>query len=356
MWGLVIFLATLGTAFLLLGSLFLTLKVWCIVVGISLLLSGIAVVAKVPSFVKRFVLRVCLKGQKPSLVCQFPVPLLGRKTAPVAAIIAQDEQRPWEKHVVPLIRENIRSILGFDSYVAYGEEKLLLTFKCFQEAHDLRVVGIIGMPCRSAGTLRQLMQERGIDNPIISLDRRLPGRDFPFVGVTNTWGSRMGTDYLIRQGYERIILVTGDESILPIAERNTGYRIATRRGGLNEKVFEGFSVCFGDIERKSRTGRLRRFIHRQSKEEALAFFTANSRIGETVVDIVIKEFGEWPWRWAIVSFDGFAEIGLGNLPILAHGLEQPKEEIAGEAVRMLQRVIAGKPIGRREVLLPTCLV
>ncbi|MEQ9812074.1 MAG: substrate-binding domain-containing protein [Azospirillaceae bacterium] len=74
---------------------------------------------------------------------------------------------------------------------------------------------------------------RGVDIPIVVMDREPEGIDVDRVMTDHGQGMRQATEYLIRLGHRRIGLITADRRISPGRARLDGYLEAHRKAGVS---------------------------------------------------------------------------------------------------------------------------
>lgn len=69
--------------------------------------------------------------------------------------------------------------------------------------------------------------------PVVLIDRQLPGAPYDAVYVSSYSAMRMGIDYLIRKGHQKIGFLTGIHSISTTSDRRKGYQDAMDAAGLS---------------------------------------------------------------------------------------------------------------------------
>ena len=94
-----------------------------------------------------------------------------------------------------------------------------------------RVDGII-----AAATSRKweaLYRVDALQTPLLLVDRRYDGFDYPFVGVKNYEGAYLGANYLIERGYREIGILAGLQRLSTMRDRLMGFKQALQDHGID---------------------------------------------------------------------------------------------------------------------------
>ena len=104
------------------------------------------------------------------------------------------------------------------------------------EAHYLdlllnqRVDGIIA--AATSQPWIELSKAETQHTPIVFVDRAFDNLDGYYVGVDNKYGAYIGTQHLIKCGYQKIGILAGLERLSTMRERTEGYRCALQDAGI----------------------------------------------------------------------------------------------------------------------------
>jgi LacI family transcriptional regulator len=193
---------------------------------------------------------------------------------------------------------------------------------------DYRVDGLIIVPVLSgSGSLALL---RGLDMPVVVLDRLVPGASAPTVLPDNVAGACAATQHLLDHGYADLGCIAGPDAIHTAQERLRGWRQAIAGAGLGPQEqwvvrseFDRDAAYRAAIELLSRPQRPRALFV-SSDEQAFGVLKASAKVGLRV-----------PEDLALVGFDGLRH-SRSTVPSLAT-MRQPFEQYGQLAVSLVHQ-------------------
>ena len=251
-----------------------------------------------------------------------------------------------------MIAKTIEDEAGKHGYkVMFGStdeshEKLEDLVKVFK---DRGLDGYIIAP--SLGTEKQILQLKRDHAPMVLIDRHFPKIKTDFIGVDNYQASYNAVEYLIKNGYRNIGMLSTLSNNYNLKLRVDAYKDALRKNGIPvknkwirevdyERMKEGIDREIEDL------------LHGPKPIDAL-FFTNCDLTGfglEKIYNMGI----EVPGQLAIISFDDPQSFRYSFSPITA--IAQPIEEMGRQAVRILMDKI-NHPQAKHEqfqqIILPT---
>lgn len=107
----------------------------------------------------------------------------------------------------------------YDSFSAYKNERDIL-----ESIYRMGVDGLIIYPCAGINNLDLLYKFKAGGIPVVFIDRRTPGIDFPLVTSNNKQGMALATEHLISLGHEKIAFFAMTQNMIVTEhDRLTGY-------------------------------------------------------------------------------------------------------------------------------------
>jgi DNA-binding LacI/PurR family transcriptional regulator len=154
----------------------------------------------------------------------------------------------------------------------------------------------------------------------------------PAVVCDNRLGGQIGTEYLLRQGYRNIGLITGSPGLLASQERQCGWEDALLAAGLPPAPQQ---VVEGDWTAVSGEQGLRRLFQQFPQIDAV--FVSNDQMALGVVKAANDLALPVPARLGVVGFDNVAEASCFIPPLTT--LHNPFQEMGMMAVKELDRML-----------------
>ncbi len=124
--------------------------------------------------------------------------------------------------------------LGLTIFLFDTDESTEREHRVLDSMREHRVCGIIITPVSStdAQTREKLQNFRALEIPVVLVDREVDDSNFDSVVTEDAAGAFSAVSELIRQGHEKIAIITGPEISRPGRERLEGFRRAMEQAGL----------------------------------------------------------------------------------------------------------------------------
>lgn len=212
-----------------------------------------------------------------------------------------------------------------------------------------RVAGVIVVPTREqlGSEIRKRFRERGV--PVVAVDRRLKDKGIDSVLSDNVRGAREAVAHLIANGYRRIGVITGPESVTTGRERLEGYRQALREAGL--PLDPALERC-GPFNVASGGALTQELLELQPVPDAL--FVGNNLLTLGALSAVHERGLRVPEDVAVVGYDDIPWAELGTLSLTT--VTQPVYELGSmAALRLFQRLHNSTVQGQQEIVLAPSL-
>jgi DNA-binding LacI/PurR family transcriptional regulator len=201
--------------------------------------------------------------------------------------------------------------------------------------HDLLAYGVDGIIWAvletSDTTARVAEILAGLNIPVVCISANMQN-PLPAVVCDNRLGGQIGTEYLLRQGYRNIGLITGSPGLLASQERQCGWEDALLAAGLPPAPQQ---VVEGDWTAVSGEQGLRRLFQQFPQIDAV--FVSNDQMALGVVKAANDLALPVPARLGVVGFDNVAEASCFIPPLTT--LHNPFQEMGMMAVKELDRML-----------------
>ena len=172
------------------------------------------------------------------------------------------------------------------------------------------------------------------------------------VGLQDREGAAQMTEYLIRQGHQRIAFFTDyQENSVCNRMRMEGYREALR---VRKLPFLQEDIYSLPLDRHMRNEIIRKFAREKAGRVCTAAFFVNDLFANEAVGMLSAEGIRVPEDLSVAGFDDNIYARLSN-PMLTTVRQHPEEK-AYEAVKMLMKRLRGEPVPVRSIHLPTELI
>ena len=156
-----------------------------------------------------------------------------------------------------------------------------------------------------------------------------------YIAVDNIKGGSIATDYLINFGHRRIATVTGNVQTQAGADRFEGYRETLKKYDI---PFNPEYVYKGDYSRRSARLAAERFFGLE--EPPTAIFAASDDMALEIISVAFEKGIRIPEDISIIGFDDNPAGIYG--PIALTTVKQPLFQMAENAVKTLNEIVAGK--------------
>lgn len=260
---------------------------------------------------------------------------LRRRKAAMIGVLISDIENP---HFTQMVRavEDAAYRRGYRVLLCNTDETPEKQRSYLEVLADERVFGVILVPSEPGG--EDVGELLDLGTSVIAFDRVVEDPRVDAVIADNVAGVRRATEHLILAGHERIGLVGGPVVVETGAERLEGYEAAMRSVGLEPRSADGgFRIEGG----------------RTATEELLeasptALVVANNLMTIGTLKTLRERGLRVPEDVALVAVDDPFWSELVEPPLTT--LTQPVHEMAGSAVELLFKRLAGRREGPRKVV------
>lgn len=183
--------------------------------------------------------------------------------------------------------------------------------------------------------------------PFICIDR-VPDKEIFAVRVDHVLGGKIATEYLLSKGYKKILYV-GNSKYSFSRERYQGYEQVMKFAGLSDYIRTLDMKTLDSDEAFRLTEKL---ISKRKNVDAVFGCTDYVAIG--VLKALLYHGIAVPDQVGVIGYDDIepAKFTCPELTTIA----QPKEEIGIQAVKYLFKILNGKPLNNKQVLLTPKIV
>ena len=186
--------------------------------------------------------------------------------------------------------------------------------------------------------------------PIVFIDSG--DGNYDNIGLQDREGAAQMTEYLIRQGHQRIAFFTDyKENSICNRMRMEGWLEALR---LRKLPFFQEDVYALPLDRHLRSEIIRQFAREKAGKVCTAAFFVNDLFANEAVGILSSQGVRVPEDLSVAGFDDNIYARLSN-PMLTTVRQHPEEK-AYEAVKLLMKRLRGEPVPVRSIHLPTELI
>ncbi len=262
-------------------------------------------------------------------------------------LIVTNVNNPFMSELANHVEQHARKE-GFDIMLCNSSHNIEQENQVFQLLVGRRVDGIIIVP---AGKESYASLSPYIDQvPTIFISENIKDMPVSYVSVDNYAGSVLGMEYLVSLGHRQIIYFGRRQSSLTHHLRAGGYLDTCKKYGLQPRFLDnphsttsiqnGYELAVGLFSQRPLDFSA---IFASSDTNALGVIKAADEAGIRIPDDV--------------SLLGFDNISYADLPkIELSSVEQPKEEMAKQAVKALVGQIRGEADDLFQLVLPPRLV
>jgi LacI family transcriptional regulator len=242
-----------------------------------------------------------------------------------------------------------------DAAAESGYDILLLSIPSMREISRLtdavkrrRVDGIV-LP--AAGPNDPFIKElSNLKFPTVIIGHRERSGGMPWVDSAHDVASFELTTLLLKAGRRRLLMLNGPSGTSAFELRSKGFWSAVEQFDGSVEADE-HPVEFGADVVKDNVSRLLRGFGRALPTGIIA---GNDTIGAACLEVARQLDVDVPRRLAVTGFDDLSLSAYTSPPLTT--VRMPLQELGSTAAEMLFRLIEGRPLRRRHVILPTELV
>jgi LacI family transcriptional regulator len=195
-----------------------------------------------------------------------------------------------------------------------------------------QVDGFIIVP--SDGCSEQIKSLIQDDNPVVLIDRYLPGISANYVVLDNFMATYSAVKCFISNGYNKICLIAYKSSLSHMQERIRGYKEAMKDNGLEKEML------VKEVRYNFEKNDLEQIIYELLKEKKVnALLFATNTLSVSGLYVLKKYNINVPHDMAVIGFDHHEVFDFFQ-PQITH-IQQPLEDMGKESVKILIEMIKG---------------
>lgn len=201
------------------------------------------------------------------------------------------------------------------------------------------------------GMDRDTLRRVAAEVPLVLIDRKLPGIDADFVGVTNYRGTYEAVKYLVELGHKRIAYVTRMDPVTAVWDRMMGYR-----GALRDSFEPGFfeMVVSEPSEGMDPWPAFDAMLAMPLEKRPTALVCVNDYQAAAVAERLVDAGLHIPGDMSLMGFDNLVPKVAGGIELTS--VAQPLEEIGEVAAKLLMRRMSDSKARTEEVECSTRLI
>lgn len=185
--------------------------------------------------------------------------------------------------------------------------------------------------------------------PVVVVGGESPGQDVPSVVVDNRKGASEAISYLLQLGHQRIGFINGPLTVFDSRERFEAVKDALKEAGV---PFDQHLYVEGDFTRSSGYAAAKEIMSGPLRPTAL--FVGGDTMAMGAMQ-ALKDMGFGiPDDVAVVGFDDIKYAQYFEPPLTT--VRQPAYQVGSRATKMLLRLIEGKPLRRKHLVIDVRLV
>jgi DNA-binding LacI/PurR family transcriptional regulator len=257
--------------------------------------------------------------------------------------------------------ESVLKSVGFHLIFNTSEGDLFKENQALQRLDADGMTGYIVQPVFAENEVRVLKHIVDQGNPVVLIDRSIPGINASSVMSDHFAGGRGVTRHLIDQGYRDIVYLAREPiQLLSISERIHGYQVAMQEAGLSPRspFVVGGPVELGYLQDDDSPT-----IEEKAVIESIAKFLSSSECPEAIVamnDLIALLVFEAAKQANIRIPEDMGLVGFDNLDCaVTYGLTtvaQQSFELGCAAARLLLQYLQGNRSRAQQLRLPTNLI
>ena len=273
---------------------------------------------------------------------------LRKGTTNTIGLIIGDISNPFFAKIARFI-EDEAATEDYHVIIASSDEKKEKTEKLIQILLDKKVDGLIITPNHLNTDVLLMLKKKEV--PFVLIDRYIPKIKSSYVGVDNEAGVDLAITHLYNQGYEKIAFVSYQPLMSNIRERLTGYKEALKRNKLKIQSDYIREVSYENTESDVKSV-IDKLLSLTNPPRAILF--ATNKIGLYGMEQLCARNIRIPQDISVISFDDDPAFRLSYPPVTV--IEQPLNEIAAEAAKLLIEQMKTKEIRFGKIIKPTKLI
>jgi LacI family transcriptional regulator len=272
---------------------------------------------------------------------------LRKRDTRIVGVLVPDIQIPFFASIVVGI-ESILSEAGYLILLGNTLDELPNERKNINTFLAEYVSGVIFAPADASDTTHyEKLQRVGV--PLVAIDRH-PGKlEVDTVQIANVTAATRAVTHLIEEGYRRIALISGPESISTAVDRQIGYKKALIAAGI---PYDPTLVQDGNYRTEGGYVAMRNLM--EAAQPPTAVLSANNVMTLGALQYIHEKGIDIPNDLALISFDDIAWAPSLRPPLTV--VAQPVYEIGKVSARLLLERIEDPQASIKHVTLETRLI
>jgi DNA-binding LacI/PurR family transcriptional regulator len=272
---------------------------------------------------------------------------------PTIGLVIQDIRSPFFSRVMHSV-EDAAYELGYHVLVSNSSGK---AEKEEAQIARFREFGVSGMIIASMShkyhatpAIRKMLHQ-GFPFVMVSY---IADKDVPFVGSDHGRGAYLATEYLVKQGYQRIGYINGEQGNMVGELRRHGYEEALKAHGRRADKRLQFHLRMRGEQHDYESGYEigKKFPKLSVKPDAVFVYNDLSALG--FEEAILEQGLRIPEDVAIVGFDDIDRGEYAQVPLTT--MRQPTALIGTHAVELLVKLMNGKSGPLRKILKPELVI
>jgi LacI family transcriptional regulator len=271
--------------------------------------------------------------------------LTTKRTGTVGVVIS-DSSNPFFGELLLSIEEVLRP-QNYAVIICNTNETLEYEAHYLDLLLNQRVDGIIAAAVSQPWV--ELARAEVQHTPVVFVDRAFDNIDSFYVGVDNTAGAYLGTQHLVKCGYQKVGILAGLERLSTMRERLAGYWQALQDAGIH--VNEEW-IIRSQLSVEGGRQAMRSMLSLRDKPQAVLINNNLLALGALLV--LGETEPDCTQNLGIVCFDDHPWSAVSNPPLTV--VRQPTQKIGQVAAEMILSLINDRPVSQKRVILDCELV
>ncbi len=263
---------------------------------------------------------------------------LSKNTSRAVGVVFPDLENPFFQQILRGITQ-LADEKGYEVLIFNTDEQLEKEHRILQTARAGKLAGLIIAPVvytdEKSGEILDMYEKEGI--PVVLIDRDIRNRIFSRILVDNEQGAYDAVSCLIREGHRKIGFLKGNRNIIPILEREQGYRRALQEHGI--PVRREYEM---DCDQKCDMAYQKMKVLMEQPDPPTAIFTSNNMMTLGCLRYLTEHHLQIGRDIALIGFDdieslqmiGFhlsvvtrseVQMGVLAMEMILRGLENPTQ-------------------------------
>jgi LacI family transcriptional regulator len=271
---------------------------------------------------------------------------LTTKRTNTIGVVVPEINNPFFSEVIEGITE-VADANGLSILLCVTDNQIEKEMKALRLLKEQRIEGILITPCYGNEDIYKdyILTMESLDIPIILMDGHIKYGNFSGACIDHIKGAFEGTEKLIKEGHERIAIITGDMRSSPAQERLVGYKKAHTFYNL---PIEDELIYYGDYSHES-AYRLTKELLRQHKDAmpSAIFVSGNMMVLGCIIALHEADM-KIPDDMSVIVFDKVETLNIIGMNISY--IDGPTVELGRTGMKMLIETLQdGSATGTKEI-------